>query len=220
MIAIEMESWGGIAKALVSLIAVVNPLGSIPVFLSVTAERTPSERRRMARITAISVGITLIVSALVGEQVLRMFGITLPAFRVAAGVLVLLMSLHMVQASPSRTQHTPEEAAEAEDREGAAIVPLAIPLLSGPGSMSTVVLYSQGCRRWQETAVLVALCASIGVLVWFVLAAAARLRARLGQTGIRVLTRIMGVFLAAIAIEFITSGLGDLFPGLVAPGVP
>jgi len=215
-----MEACGGIAKALVSLIAVVNPIGSIPVFLSVTAERTPAERRHMARTTGVAVGVTLVLSALVGEQVLRLFGITLPAFRVAAGLLVLLKGLHMVQSGSARVRHSPEQSAEDDDREGAAIVPLAIPLLSGPGSMSTVVLYSQGCRQWRETAVLVALCASVGVLVWFVLTAASRLRARLGHTGILVLTRLMGVFLAAIAVEFVASGIGDLMPGLVAAKGP
>ncbi|MGZ4960549.1 MAG: MarC family protein, partial [Methylomonas sp.] len=118
-----------------------NPIGAIPTFISLTAPRTSIERQRTAWVCAGAVCLVLLIALLVGEPLLNFFGISLPAFRVAGGILVLLMGISMLRASPDRSRHTPEEQAESYDKESVAVVPLAIPLKSGPGAISTTIVY-------------------------------------------------------------------------------
>jgi len=206
-----------ILKTIISLFAIVNPIGAVPVFMSITAGRSATTRAKMARMAALAVLCLLVGSIFLGGRILLFFGISISAFRVAGGVLLLLMAIAMLQASPSATRYTPEETADAEDREGAAVVPIAMPLLAGPGSISTAVLWSEQCRNLGDKGVLVLASLVVAVSVWVSLVLADRIGQRLGRTGINVLTRLMGLLLAAIAIEFVVDGLGQLLPGLAAP---
>ncbi|MGH6918271.1 MAG: MarC family protein [Geminicoccaceae bacterium] len=197
-----------------ALFAIMNPFGNIAIFLSVTADRSPAERGKIATTTAAAVLVTLLVAAVLGQQILALFGISIGAFRVAGGVIVLLIGLSMLRAQQSGVHHSAQEEDAGRAKDNPAIFPLAIPMIAGPGSMATVILYgqhAQGLLGWSTIgAVIVLLCG----LLLLTLHAAGRLSALLGTTGLNVLTRLMGMLLAAIAIEMIAGGLTDLFPQL------
>jgi len=160
--------------------------------------------------------VVLVIALLAGEPILQFFGIGLPAFRVAGGLLVLMMGMSMLHASNDRARHTPEEQAESFEKESIAVVPLAIPLLSGPGAISTIIVYGHSGHSWQHYLLVGSVILSLSLLVLAALLAAPKIAQFMGQTGMNVVTRVMGLFLAAIAVEFIAKGLGQLFPVLLS----
>lgn len=194
----------------------MNPPGAIPFFISMTSNLSLAERQAIPRVTALSIAVVLAVSALLGEAILRYFGISIASFRVAGGILLMLMAISMMQARQSRSRQTPEEAMEAEEKDSIAVVPLAIPLLSGPGAISTVIIYSHGSSHPVHLVLLVLIGAAAAALCWLTLRAAEPISRLLGRTGINIAMRVMGILLAAIAVEFITGGVMDLWPGLGA----
>jgi multiple antibiotic resistance protein len=201
-----------------ALFAIMNPFGNIAIFLSITADRSAAERRRIAIITAAAVLITLLVAAVLGQEILALFGISVGSFRVAGGIIVLLIGLSMLRAQQSGVHHSPQEQDAGRIKDNPAIFPLAIPMIAGPGSMATVILYgqhAQGPLGWITiAAVIVVMCS----LLLLALHAAGRLSAFLGTTGMNVLTRLMGMLLAAIAVEMMVGGLVELFPQLREAG--
>ncbi|MBI2778928.1 MAG: YchE family NAAT transporter [Gammaproteobacteria bacterium] len=209
-----MADWGHYAKVFTAIFVIVNPLGAVPLFLSLTADRSVRERHRMPRITALSVAIVLAVACLAGDTILGFFGISIASFRVGGGILILLMAVAMMNASTVAAKHTPEEAAEAADRQSAAVVPLAIPILAGPGAISTVIIYAHQATDWLGVALVIVSCTVVALAVWAALRMALPLSAMLGRTGINIVTRLMGLLLAAISVEFIVDGLRQLLPGL------
>jgi multiple antibiotic resistance protein len=213
-----MPMTGEFLKFAAALFAIMNPFGNVAIFLSVTADRDHAERGRIALMTAAAVLITLLVAAVLGQQILDLFGITVGAFRIAGGLIILLLALSMLRAQPSAVHHSAQEEQEGKGKDNPAVFPLAIPIIAGPGSMATVILYTQnaqGVLGWTTIGlVIVVLC---GVLL-VALRAADRMAKFLGATGIKVLTRLMGMILAAIAIEMITGGLSELFPQLHKAG--
>ncbi|MBU6459903.1 MAG: NAAT family transporter [Proteobacteria bacterium] len=206
--------WTYYLKALVALSVIVNPVGAVPVFLTVTDGQDREQRKRTARLTGFSVACVLVVACLTGESILRFFGISLASFRVGGGLLIMLMAIHMMQAKISPSRQTPEEAREAEDRESVAVVPLAIPLLSGPGAITTAILYANHIHTILGMSILIASAIVVGLFVWLMLLLADPVSHWLGHTGINIATRLMGLLLAAIAVEFITQGVAILLPGL------
>jgi len=213
-----MLEWNDYIKLLAGLISVVDPIGAIPVFLSLTENRSPADCRRTARICAMAVGIVLLTSLLSGNFLLRLFGISLPAFQVAGGIVILLMGLSMLRASPDRSRQTPEERAESYEKDSVAVVPLAIPLLSGPGAMSAVIVYSrEGCANWQHYLMMGSVIGAVAFTVLLALCAAPSIAPLLGKTGMNVITRVMGLIIFSIAVEFIAKGLTALFPLLGKP---
>jgi multiple antibiotic resistance protein len=213
-----MADWNEYFKLLVGLMSVVDPIGAIPIFLSLSENRTFEERRRTAWVCAMAVGVILLGSLLSGELILRLFGIGIPAFRVAGGILILLMGISMLRASPDRSRQTPEERVESYERDSVAIVPLAIPLLSGPGAISTIIVYAQEkCSCWQHYVLVGLVVATVAFTVLLVLWTAPRIASMLGKTGMNVITRIMGLIIFSIAVEFIAKGLTELFPALGRP---
>jgi multiple antibiotic resistance protein len=200
--------------ALSSIFFLVDPFAAIGTFMAITADEDAQERKRTARRGAFTCFIVLTSFALVGKLIFRMFGITLPAFEIAGGVVLLLIGIDMLEAKRSPTQESGHETAEAAQKEDAGIVPLGIPMLSGPGAISSVmVLVGQANRVWEWFAIL----ASIAITAWAsygVLAGADRVRRVLGDTGIRILVRIMGLLLMALAVQFFVNGLTDL--GVIA----
>ncbi len=199
-------------KFLIALIVIMNPIGAIPVFLSMTGNQDASEKKRTAGIAATAVAITLVATALMGETLLEMFGIHVPAFRVAGGIIILLMAASMLHAMPSRMHHTPGEATRAEQSESVAIVPIAIPLLAGPGAISTVIVRSDDVSDIQGFLATTAAILFVSGLLWLAMRFAVPVGSFMGKTGANIATRLMGLILAAIAIEFIAAGLKDLFP--------
>ncbi|MFZ2447447.1 MAG: YchE family NAAT transporter [Syntrophobacteraceae bacterium] len=210
-----MLPWVEYTKIFIAVLVIVNPIGALPVFVSLTANQSTQDRRRTAHMTAFSVGVVLIIACLLGEWVLRFFGISMASFRVGGGILVMLLAIAMFNAQISGSKQTTEEATEAEHKSDIAVVPLAIPLLSGPGAISTVIIYIDQAPSWGHTGILIACCILVSLAVWLTLRLAIPIGVTLGKTGINIVTRLMGLVLAAIAVEIIVSGLGALLPGLV-----
>ncbi|MHB1586835.1 MAG: MarC family protein [Acidiferrobacteraceae bacterium] len=207
-------AWTDYLKGLVGVFAILNPLGAIPLFLSLTADKSAQEMHRIAAKTATAVAVILILSVWVGERLLDFFGIGVPAFRIAGGLLVLLIAIAMFHAKTSPARHTHEEDAEAESKEDIAVVPLAIPLLAGPGAISLVIVNAH-----QASGLIGKFFFSVGIvivagIVWSVLWLAEPIGRRLGTAGLNIATRVMGLILAAMAIQFMAAGLLVLLPGL------
>lgn len=206
--------WGEYTKFIVALVVIVNPIGAVPVFLSLTDGASIAEQRSVARTAAVAVVLTLIAATLLGDMLLRFFGISVASFRVGGGILILLMAIAMLHARRSGLHQTREEAEEAEEMETVAVVPLAVPLLAGPGAISTVIVASHRAVGWLDFLLLCAGVVLLGALLWFCMFFATPIGRYLGRTGINIATRIMGLLLIAIAVEFITGGLRELLPGL------
>ena len=198
--------------ALSSIFFLVDPFAAIPSFLAITGRADPQRRKRMARKGAITCFIVLSTFAIAGQMIFRMFGITLPAFEIAGGLILLLIGLDMLEARRSPTQETHGDTIEGAAKEDAGIVPLGIPMLAGPGSISSVmVLVGQvpTLWGWQMGAILGSILITT-VVTYFVLAAASRVRQVMGETGIRILVRIMGLLLVALAMQYFVNGITDL----------
>jgi multiple antibiotic resistance protein len=201
-------------KTFISLLALVNPLGAIPFYISFTVANTRAERRRIIRIAAITVAFVIAFTTLFGQQVINFFGISVNSFQVGGGIIMLLMAISMINAQPGGTKTTPEEAVEGELKENIAVVPLAIPLLTGPGTISTVIIYSDKAHSVWQMLSLVGSGILIALLVFIALSAAEPISRVLGRTGINVATRLMGLMLAALSVELIVDGLTALIPAL------
>ncbi len=213
-----MLNWNDYLQLSAGLVSVVNPIGVVPTFISLTINRSPAERNRTAIVCAASVAMVLLISLLAGEPILHFFGIGLPAFRVAGGILVLMMGMSMLYASPDPVRHTPEERAESFEKESVAVVPLAIPLLSGPGAISTTIVYGHTGHSLAHYMLVSAVILSVSLIVLTALLSAPKIAEVMGRTGMNVVTRVMGLILASIAIEFIAKGLTELFP-ILAKGL-
>ena len=202
--------------ALSSIFFLVDPFAAIPAFLAITESADPARRKRMARKGALTCFIVLTSFAVAGQLIFRLFGITLPAFEIAGGMILLLIGLDMLQAKRSAAQEAHGDTEEATAKEDAGIVPLGIPMLAGPGAISSVmVLVGQAPSiwHWQMGAILGSIAVTSLVSYW-VLAGAGRVRKVMGETGIRVLVRVMGLLLVALAMQYFVNGLTDL--GVIA----
>jgi multiple antibiotic resistance protein len=175
-----------------------------------TAGYEHARRKQMARRASLTCLVILSVFATVGKYLFRIFGITLPAFKFAGGLLLLLVALDMLQARRSRTRETPEEQSGASDTEDVGIIPMGIPMLAGPGSISTVMVLVGQAPQWHDAIPVMVGIVLTSLVCYIVLVSADRVEAALGQTGIRIVTRLMGLMLTAIAFQFFVSALVDL----------
>ena len=202
-------------KTFISLLALVNPLGAIPFFITFTASNSRRERQKIVRIAALTVALVIAFTTLLGQQFINFFGISVNSFQVGGGIIMLLMAISMINAQPGGTKTTPEEAVEGELKENIAVVPLAIPLLTGPGTISTVIIYSSDqAGGLVQKLNLIGSGVAIALLVFVALSAADPISRVLGRTGINVATRLMGLMLAALGVELIVDGLTALIPAL------
>jgi multiple antibiotic resistance protein len=199
------ETW---ILPIVSIFFIVDPLAVIPTFLTMTADDSPEKRRHIALKAAIACTLILAGFASAGGLVFRIFGITLPAFRIAGGFILGLSALEMVRAE-RRTRETREEVLEGSEKEDAAITPLAIPMLAGPGAISTVLVYSHEATTWTQALPIYSAILVVGVATFLFLRASEPFNRLLGKTGINVLSRLMGLVLATVAVQFILDGLRD-----------
>ena len=203
-------------KQLITVLAVLNPVGVVPFFIHFTRNLNPAQRRRTVWVSALTVFAVIAVSALAGLRLLEFFGISLASFQVGGGILLLINAVQMLNAEPADSN--PREVAAASQRvdagDSVAVSPLTIPLLTGPATISTMVIYAQQSAGWVDTARLVAYGAAGGLATFACFAGAERISRLLGETGINVLTRIMGLVLAAVGVEIIADGLTKLFPAL------
>jgi multiple antibiotic resistance protein len=203
----------GYARFLVTLAAVLDPFLAVPIFLAVTAARGEAERARLVNVVTITVFAVLAGAALCGEQLLLLVGASLPAFRVGGGLVLLLMALAMLNAQAGAVRQTQDEAKALQSGEHTGVVPLAVPLLAGPGAISTTIIAAQAGGAAHLVAILVCI-AAVCALTWLTLRLAHPIGARMGTTGLNIATRLLGLLLAALAIQTMAEGLRQLFPGL------
>ncbi len=198
-----------------SILFLVDPFAVIPMFLVITDGMPTPERQLMARRASLTCGTLLCVFAVAGSLIFKAFGITLPAFKIAGGIILLQIGLDMLQARQSGTRSTPEETQEGTVKEDASIIPLGMPMLAGPGAISTVmVLVGESHQVWQHV-VIYSMIVLTSVTSYMILAGADRVRRYMGETGIRILMRLMGLHLVALAVQFVANGLIDF--GLLKP---
>jgi multiple antibiotic resistance protein len=205
-------------KPLITLLAIVNPPAIIPFFIYYTQGLSGPERRHTVVVSAVTAFLVIAASALLGIRILEFFGISLASFQVGGGMLLLTSSLNMLNAKPAEAKPASNEmeagAEKAAMGDSIAVVPLTIPLLTGPATMSTVVIYAERARNALDMMVLVGYGVVIAVVTAVCFALAEPIARILGKTGINVLTRLMGLILAALAVEVMAEGLGKLFPVL------
>lgn len=208
-----MLEWHQYFEILTAILVIVDPFGAIPIFIGVTSDESPAQRAHTARIASITAAIVLIAAALGGEPVLKLLGIRIASFQVGGGILILLLSISMINARVSPVKQTPEEEIEAVGKENVAVVPLAIPLLAGPAAISTVIVFAHRSSDWSAKGFVILSIIIVAIFTWILLRLSIPLSHKLGRTGINTFTRAMGMVLSAIAIEFIATGLLQLFPG-------
>jgi len=203
-----------LGKELVSLLTILTPFSVLPVYVTLTTEMPDRLRRRALVRTLGTVLLTLLFFQWTGMFLFRILGIELPSFQIAGGLIIASMAWSMLHASPSRIQTTRSEGEETLEREDFSIVPLAIPMLSGPGSITTVILLSQQQKNLTGDLSLTILIVVATAILYPVFRLAHPIFERLGVTGTRILTRVMGMLLLAIAIEFVVLGMRSAMPGL------
>jgi len=201
-------------KIFIGILAILNPLGAIPMYLSLTAHHNEQEKKQVAYAAARGAAIILLVTLFFGELILGVFGITVNSFRVGGGILILLMAISMLHAQTSGAKNTEAERQEAQRKESISIVPLAMPILAGPGAISSIILYGDRADGWQHNLIVAAEIVVVGFIIALLLRVSGKIARQLGQTGMNIVTRVMGLILAAIAVEFISLGLKGLFPVL------
>lgn len=195
--------------AFTSVFVLVDPVAAVPSFLAMTGPCDRGRRRHMAVRAAWTCFIVLVTFSLAGTWIFRMFGITLAAFRIAGGLILGLIGLDMLKAKRSPTKETPDEAEEGAEKEDVGVIPLGIPMLAGPGSISSVMVLMSQNADWPHASVVVGAIGLVAAISFLILAAADRVSSYLHETGIRILTRLMGLLLTAIAVQFVLNGLKD-----------
>ncbi len=203
-------------KPLIALLAIVNPIGVVPFFIHFTQNLSARQRRRTIRVSAFSAFLVIALSALAGQKILEFFGISLASFQVGGGTLLLISAIQMLNAQPieGRKEDVNEGTTKVDAGASIAVVPLTIPLLTGPATISTMVIYAEKTRHWWQLAVLVGYGVVVALVTFAVFSASGRIARALGQTGINIMTRLMGLILAALAVELLADGLTKLFPVL------
>jgi multiple antibiotic resistance protein len=205
-------------KPLITLLAIVNPLAIVPFFIHYTQGFTPEQRRHTVMVSSLSTFVVIAVSALLGLQILEFFGISLASFQVGGGMLLLTSALNMLNAQPAEAKSSTHEmedgAAKAAQGASIAVVPLTIPLLTGPAAMSTVVIYADKAKTFLQLGTLVGYGVVVSLATLLCFSLSAPIARVLGKTGISVMTRLMGLILAALAVEVMSDGLMKLFPAL------
>ena len=199
-----------------SLIVIINPVMVTSVFITLTANATPRAKRAIIQKTTIIAFLVLLVFAISGTLVFKFFSITIGAFQIAGGIILFSVAMGMLHATASRTKQTPEEMDEAMSRDDIAVVPLAIPIVSGPGAITTVIVLSGEARAIPSMAILFLAIVVAMVIVFAMLRNAARIQRYLGPSGLNITTRLMGLVLAAIAVQFVIRGVESVLPELVA----
>ena len=196
--------------AFTSIFVLVDPIAAVPTFLAMTGDKCDRGRRRhMAVRAAWTCFFVLLTFSLAGTLIFKLFGITLAAFKIAGGVILGLIGMDMLRAKRSATKETPSETEEGSEKEDVGIIPLGIPMLAGPGSISTVMVLMSQNADWPHAVVVVCAIAATALVSFLVLAAADKVSSYLHETGIRILTRMMGLLLTAIAVQFVLNGLKD-----------
>ena len=199
--------------AFISILFLVDPPGTVPAFISLTAKHTPEKRRKTVLVASLTTTLTLAGFAAIGNYIFRVLGLTLPAFQIAGGLILFLVALDMIRAQ-RQTQEDPEEMKESEEAADVAVAPLAIPMLAGPAALSTVAVLMAQAQNAGEVSLVFLAIALTGIITYVTLRLAEPIQRRLGTTGIHILGRVLGLVLAGIAVQFVLNGLSAA--GLIA----
>jgi len=201
-----------------SLFIIVDPLATIPAFISMTPDETVQDRQRMARLACTVMAVVLIVFAVAGKLMFKFLSITMPAFQIAASVVLMLVAIDMLRAQRSRVHETKEETLEGSHKTDIAITPLAVPMLAGPGAIATVITLQSKAMDVFQHAALFGCIIAVSIVSYLILRIAARGAKWLSPIALRITARIMGLLLAAVAIQFLINALQDLGVTLPRPG--
>ena len=202
-----MIEWTFIIKTTIALIAIVDPIGCLPLFLSLTGQHKKINKKNVVKMTAITVFIILVTSLFLGDKILNMFGISMPSFQICGGILLLIMAISMMLG-----KHQIIESGQngKSDKELIAFVPLSIPLLAGPGAMSNMIIAAHQAPNLINQSFLILPCLAVSLLIWLTLSFAENISQAIGAIGKKIITRVMGLLLGSMAIEFITRGILDI----------
>ncbi len=209
-----MEHWTEYTRFFTALLVILDPFAVIPIFLSLTAGYSEAEKRKVVRTATFTVAVVLVVTAHAGEALLGWLGTSLGAFRVGGGIVLFMMAWAMLQAQVDRVRTSPSEAQSAAGKASVAVVPIAIPLLAGPGAMSTVIITMHRSQAAYHPLLVTAVILIVVLVLWAALRMAKPIGDLLGEIGMNVLNRVFGLILAAIAVEVVANGLKQLFPVL------
>lgn len=207
--------FSGYIKFFVGLFALVNPVGILPVFISMTSYQGAVGRNKTNMTANLSVAIILCTSLFLGDGILHLFGISIDSFRIAGGILVVSIAMSMISGKLGEDKQNKQEKSETAIRENVGVVPLALPLMAGPGAISSTIVWSSRYHNWENLLGFTLAIAFFSFCCWLLFRAAPLVMKLLGQTGINVITRIMGLLLMALGIEFIVTGVKTIFPGLL-----
>jgi multiple antibiotic resistance protein len=205
------------AAVFAALFAIVNPMGAIPLLVGLTEGYTAEEKKRVVTKSVFTGFFVLMVFALLGNYIFAFFGITIPAFRIAGGLLMTTVGFSMMRGQPPRTKSTPEEREEAVDRDDIGVVPLGVPMLAGPGSITTVMIFVSKSENVSQIGSVLFVILAIMLITYFLFIYGDRIFDRIGRVGSRAFSRIMGLIITAIAVEFILEGIHDV---LIIWGIP
>ena len=211
-----MIDFAYLLKTGVALFAIVNPIGSIPIFISATNGWSSKDRNRITNLVAITVFSVLSVAALMGEHILNFFGISIPSFQVAGGILIMLIALHMLNGKQRQSKQSNSSTSSLDDKDLLAVVPLSVPLLAGPGAISSISIAAENHHNFISHLSLIIPISVVVLSAWIVLRLSGFIAHLLGVIGINIVTRLMGLILASMAVEFIAKGLAGLFPQLIS----
>ena len=202
-----MIEWTFIIKTTIALIAIVDPIGCLPLFLSLTGQHKKINKKNVVKMTAITVFIILVTSLFLGDKILNMFGISMPSFQICGGILLLIMAISMMLG-----KHQIIESGQngKSDKELIAFVPLSIPLLAGPGAMSNMIIAAHQAPNLINQSFLILPCLAVSLLIWLTLSFAENISRVIGAIGTKIITRVMGLLLGSMAIEFIARGILDI----------
>lgn len=204
----------------IGLVAIINPFGILPVFVSMTAHQYATERNRTNMITSISVAIILLISLFVGELILNIFSISLDSFRIAGGLLIVTIAMSMISGKLSEEKQNKEEkAADFSTVENIAVVPLAMPIMAGPGAISSTIVWASRYNSWTDWLGFSVAIVLFSFACYWLFRSGPMLVKMLGKTGSNVVTRIMGLILMSLGIEVIVAGVSNLFPALLGTGL-
>lgn len=211
-----MLDLSGYIKFLVGMFALVNPVGILPVFISMTNYQSAVARDKTNLTANLSVATILWCSLFLGDTILHIFGISIDSFRIAGGILIVVIAMSMISGKLGEDKQNKQEKTETAIRDNVGVVPLALPLMAGPGAISSTIVWSTRYNTWIDYLGLFVAIAFFSFCCWLLFGAAPLLVRLLGQTGINVVTRIMGLLLMSLGIEFIVTGIKAAFPGLLA----
>lgn len=213
-----------IGKLILAFMVLINPFGALSIYLDLTQNLSTRERRKVAKMASITVMIAIMAFTLTGSTILKLFGISVGAFQVGGGILVLLIAISLMNGgtNPAKPDVVIDENKDMEvsnrnvhhNLSAMAVVPLAIPMMIGPGGISTVIIYASAAKDYRDTVSILIAGFVISLLCYIILLAAARVSQKLGDTGVTILNRVMGMLLAAVSVEIIVAGLKALFPQL------